>query len=262
MLTRYRFQPAWSMTLVFAVLLPSLVGLGYWQLDRAAEKTLIRDRTLARGQMAPVDVNRRLLDPATMEFRRATVQGRYRRDLTIYLDNKVQNGVPGYEVVTPLEISESGPEEAGVEKPGRVVLVNRGWIPWGDTRQALPDIDTPRGVVDLQGRLRAPPGDFFTLEARPGGTTFEPRWQNLDLDRYGKVTGLPVGPLVLELAPHDTQGGGFARQPPEYDDEWIERHKAYAVQWFALALTLVVLYVALNLKKVTGKKRGRDDPDD
>lgn len=239
MLTRYRFRPSWIVTLAFAVLLPALIGLGFWQLDRAAEKTAIRDRVLARSQMDPVDLNRVRPEPQVMEFRRATARGRYRGDLTIYLDNKVLDGTPGYEVVTPLLIG------AGAD---RVILVNRGWVSWGASRETLPAVETPGGKVELRGRLVRPPEEYFSFESGDG-TAFQALWQNLDLERYRAVTGLPVAPLVLELAPDDSGGGGLVRQSPEYDDTWIARHRAYAVQWFALALTLVVLYVALNLKK-------------
>lgn len=240
MLTGYRFRPGWITTLVFAMLLPVLIGLGMWQLDRAAEKAALRDRYMERGRMAAVDVTRQVLDAARMDFRRAEARGRYRGDLTIYLDNKVLDGVPGYEIVTPLET----PAPAGAGR--RLILVNRGWVPWGESRQSLPEIDTPPGVIEVSGRLRAPAQDYFTL-ADESDTGFQPLWQNLDLERYERVAGVPVSPLVLELGPESQGAGGFVRRWRGYDDTWIDRHKAYAVQWFALALTLVVLYVVLNM---------------
>lgn len=243
MLKGWRFRPGWVTTLVVAVLLPVLVALGFWQLERAGTKTEIRDRYEARGSMEPVDVNRQRLDAGGMDFRRARVRGRYRADLTIYLDNKVLDGVPGYEILTPLD---TGPRDDGGT---RFILVNRGWVPWGESRQTLPELDTPSRELELSGRLRAPPRDFFTLADETDSGRFQPLWQNLDLERYERLTGLSVSPLVLELDPGEQGAGGFVRRWPEYDDTWIDRHKAYAVQWFALALTLLVLYVALNLTR-------------
>lgn len=242
MLTGYRFRPGWLTTLLFAVLLPVLVGLGFWQLERAAVKTEMRDTYAARGRMDPVDVNRQALDAGRMDYRRATARGRYREALTIYLDNKVLDGVPGYEILTPLEMTTPDGGE-------RFILVNRGWVAWGESRRTLPGIDTPGGTIELSGRLRAPSRDYFTLADETEDGQFQPLWQNLDLERYERVTGLPVGPLVLELDPDEQDAGGFVRRWRDYDDVWIDRHKAYAVQWFALALTLLVLYVALNLTK-------------
>lgn len=242
MLKRYRFRPGWITTLVFIVLLPILIGLGFWQLDRAGQKTELRDRYAARGRMEPVDVNRRALDADGMDFRRATARGRYRADRTIYLDNQVLDGTPGYHVLTPLALD-------AVDDGAPFLLVNRGWVPWGESRSTLPALDTPSGEMEVSGRLRAPSQDYFTLADETAGGGFQPLWQNLDLERYADAAGLAVSPLVLELDP-DTQGaGGFVRRWRDYDDAWIDRHKAYAVQWFALALTLVVLYVALNLVK-------------
>lgn len=244
MLSRYRFRPGWVTTLAALLLVPVLVGLGLWQLDRAREKIEIRDHYRARSRMAPIDVNRSVLDPAAAEFRRAAAKGRYREDLTVYLDNKVMNGVPGYDILTPLELVEPG--GAGTD---RFILVNRGWISWGGSRRALPSIETPGGVVAVTGRLKVPPEDYFTLEDRSSDSEFKPLWQNLDLARFRKVTGLQVSPLVLQLDPADSRGGGFVRQWPRFSDPWIERHRAYAVQWFAMAFIVVVLYLVLNLER-------------
>ncbi|HSH42122.1 MAG TPA: SURF1 family protein [Arenicellales bacterium] len=239
MLKGYRFRPGWITTLATVALLPVLIGLGFWQLDRAEQKTAIRDQYLERGRLEPVDLNRQTLDARAMDFRNAVARGRYLPGFTIYLDNKVLDGTPGYQVLTPLAIQ-------GTE---RVVLVNRGWTAWGQTRQELPRVDTPDGPVEVSGRLRAPPEDYFTLGDEAGETEFQRRWQNLDLERYRRVTGLAVATLVLQLDSGGRGGEGLVQQWPEYSDIWIDRHKGYAVQWFALALTLVVLYVVLNLTK-------------
>lgn len=243
MLTQYRFRPGWVVTLATLVVFPTLIALGLWQLDRARQKTEIRDHIRERARMSPVNLSRSVPDPDAEEFRQAVVTGRYRRELTIYLDNKVVKEVPGYDILTPLRIIDAG---GGT---GRFILVNRGWISWGGSRRTLPEFDTPSGVVSLKGRLVTPSKDYFTLEKDSGDDGFKRLWENLDLARYRKVTGLSVEPVVLELSPDDTEGGGFVRQWPKYDDPWIERHKAYAVQWFAMAFIVVVLYFTLNLEK-------------
>lgn len=244
MLKGYRFRPGWATTLAAVMVVPILVGLGLWQLDRAREKIEIRDHYRARARMETVDINRATLDPASSEFRRGTARGRYRKGLTVYLDNKVLHGVPGYQILTPLELFGAGSESSGE----RFILVNRGWIPWGESRRTLPPVDTPGGVITVSGRLETPPGDYFTLEDQQSNE-FAPLWENLDLARYREVTGLAVAPLVLQLDPDDTRGGGFAREWPKFEDPWIERHRAYAVQWFAMAFIVAVLYLVLNLVK-------------
>lgn len=247
MLSDYRFRPAWKVSLAALVTLVALVGLGVWQLERAKESMAIRDHYRARSRMAPIDINTSALHPATAEFRRADVKGRYRGDFTIYVDNKVLNGIAGYYVLTPLEILNA-PGAGVAVGTGRFILVNRGWRSWGGSRQSLPAVDTPGGVVALSGRLKAPPKYYFTLQRHPP-TKFTRLWENLDLARYRKITGLAVSALVLRLDPNDTGGGGFVRQWPEYTDPWVQRHNGYAIQWFSMAFILVVMYVGLNIEK-------------
>ncbi|MGA8262178.1 MAG: SURF1 family protein [Arenicellales bacterium] len=257
MLRDYRFRPSWKVTLAALVVFPTLVGLGVWQLHRAKEAAEMRDHFRARSKMAALDINHGAPDPASGEFRRARVSGRYRADLTIYLDNKIMNGVPGYDILTPLAIadekkSESGEAGAGGVDSGtgrRFILVNRGWISWGRSRETLPAVDTPGGPVVVSGMLKAPPAKYFTLQRHVNDKTFQPLWENLDLGRYRKVTGLKVSPLVLLLDPGDRQGGGFIRRWPRYNDPWVERHNGYATQWFSMAFILVVMYVGLNVEK-------------
>lgn len=259
MLKGLRFRPTWTVSLAAVVVFVILAGLGVWQLQREKQSIQTRDHYRARSRMPAIDVNTSALDPANDEFRRARASGRYRGDLTMYLDNKVLNGVPGYYILTPLEtaggqatgaVDHSGGGRAGAESTAatRFILVNRGWVSWGRSRKTLPAVDPPRGPITVFGQLELPPKSYFTLEKHPP-RVFKPRWENLDLSLYRKLTGLPVSPLVLRLAPGDKQGGGLVRPWKQYNDPWVARHEGYAIQWFSLAFILVVMYVGLNIEK-------------
>lgn len=248
-MNRASFTRAMVPTLATLTLLPVLVVLGLWQLERAQEKMEIKQAFEARGALPPVEVGTDAVMLEDAHFRRAEVRGTFRPDYQILLDNKVYRGRAGYHVLTPLQVAGSD----------WWLLVNRGWVPWGPDRGRLPDVDTPEGAVYLRGRLRRPTEGYFTLEDGHGDPAhFEVRWQVLDLERYASLVDRKVYPVVLELDPADSSGSGFARVWPEYEDAWIARHRGYALQWFSLAIVLVIIYVVLQLR-TRGRQNGKGE---
>lgn len=246
MLAGYRFQPGWLPSLATVVLVAVFAGLGAWQLDRAAQKRDIQQRFEVRSRLPPVDLNDAQPDPETWDFRRSTGRGVYETAYQIFLDNKVYQGVAGYHVLTPLRLTGSQQR----------ILVNRGWVSWGADRRQLPRIPAASGEVVVVGRLRTPQTGYFTLESEAPSTLVSV-WQGLDLARYAVLAGIPVLPVVLELAPEARDPANLVRSWPVYRDAWIARHHGYAVQWFALAVALVVIYLAVNIRRPgAGGRRG------
>ena len=148
-------------------------------------------------------------------------------------------GRVGYHVLTPLRLAQGN----------AVVLVNRGWVPQGATRADLPALPAPKDLeLRIEGLIDFPPEKVFSLGE---GEDRDPGWpkvlQRVRLELQAEQLDARLLPMVLLLAPE--QPGGFVR-------EWIpvvigpERHVGYAVQWFALAAALVILYVLANLKRV------------
>lgn len=246
MLSGYRFQPRWVPSLVTAALLTAFVGLGLWQLDRAAQKREIQERFEQQTRMPPVELDGGRLDPQAWDFRRVSVRGEYESGYQILLDNKIYRGQAGYHVLTPLRISGSQQR----------ILVNRGWVSWGADRRRLPEAPAASGEVVLSGRLRMPQTGYFTLEKQLP-TALGSVWQGLDLAHYAEVAGIPVLPVILELAPAAEDPAGLVRSWPEYRDSWIARHHGYALQWFSLAAALVVIYLAVNIRRPGAGDRRR-----
>lgn len=238
---RFSFKPSLLVTLLMLMTLSILVALGVWQLDRATQKSEIKSKLVMRANLPELSIGSQTLSSQSHDFRLARVTGYYDPDWMFFLDNQILDSRPGYHVIVPLRISGSE----------RLVLVNRGWIAWGVSRDRLPVIVIPKDQVGVGGRLRMPAKDFFTLEDSSSRTKFERLWQNLDIERFEDITGLSVQPLILELDPSDLSDPApdLIQRWREYDDSWIERHRAYAFQWFGLALVLIILYFILNLKR-------------
>ena len=159
-----------------------------------------------------------------------TVQGEFLPRYTVYLDNKLNHGRLGYEVITPLRSSS-----------GSNVLVNRGWIAAGKTRDALPEVRTPAGQVRIEGIALERLPRVLSLQKDAGKLR-----QTLDIERFAFETGLRLEPRVIEQ--HSDLPDGLARDwPPR--DLGIEKHQGYALQWYSLAALAVVLLVVLSFRK-------------
>ena len=218
-----------------------MLALGWWQLQRAAVKQQIADDVVLKNQME-FDLAHFVID-VEQRYARATAVGRYLPQQTFFLDSQTHHGQVGYHVITPFQ----------VESNGQLILVNRGWVGAGSTRLVLPQIDTPVEQLSISGRLNLPASKpLFWDDSVP--VVQNGAWQFLSLPYYQLQTGLSVAPLLLELDKTLDQVGGYVRQWRTYDDQWINRHRAYALQWFSMALVflLMCLFVLYKSNGVKG----------
>jgi len=163
---------------------------------------------------------------------RIVVYGEFLAEHTLLLDNKVRAKRVGYEVVTPLRLAE-----------GIHVLVNRGWIAAPARREELPDVPTPRGRVRVEGiMLERLPRALKLGEPAKGRVR-----PSLELKEVARETGLTLQAFVIEQ--HSAAPDGLSRDwPPR--DAGAEKHAAYALQWYSLAVLAVALFVFLSFRKL------------
>lgn len=210
MASGYSFRPrGWALAAAAAAC-AAFIALGNWQARRAEEK-----RALG----------------AQLEKNRISLSGTFLPERTVFLDNKIRNHRAGYEVVTPLRVDGEG------------VLVNRGWIEAGRTREALPEVRTPAGVVRIEG---------IALERLPrvlhvGKTESGKVRQTLDIGEFAAETGLRLRPFFLEQ--HSAADDGLLRDWPRAD-AGVATHESYSLQWYSFAALTVVLFLALSFRRV------------
>jgi surfeit locus 1 family protein len=232
---RRSFRPALLPGVLALLAIAATVSLGNWQTRRAEEK-LALGRELDAAAHGPVlNLPPDTVDERSYAFRRVSVRGQYLPLNTILLDNKVLRGVAGYQVLTPMKIA--GGDVA--------VLVNRGWVAAGARRDVLPQIRTPDGTGTVEGVAVVPSSHILELDAN---TEEGVVWQNLMLARYAKWSGLKLQPVVLQQT-NDTADGLV--RVWDRPDTGADKHRGYAFQWYALALTLLIIYVALSFKRTS-----------
>jgi surfeit locus 1 family protein len=173
------------------------------------------------------------VDARAYAFSRVSARGEYSAGHTILLDNKVLRGVAGYQVLTPLKL-------AGGDT---YVLINRGWVAAGPRRDSLPQIRTPAGSVTVEGVAVVPGAHMLELDAK---TEEGMVWQNLILARYAKWSGLKLQPVVLQQSSQIDDGLLRVWDRP---DTGADKHRGYAFQWYALAATILISYVAFSFRR-------------
>lgn len=225
-----------GVVLVAAVLAAVVTArLGWWQLDRAAQKQGLQRAIDARGAMPALSLRELAATPdaaAAQHHRQVRVQGRWLAARTVFLDNRQMNGRPGFYVVTPLLLG-----------PGDAVLVQRGWAPRDFLdRSQLPAVPTPDGEVSLLARIAPTPSRLYDF----GGAETGPIRQNLDIAEFSREAGIALRPLaLLQLVPAGPDDGLQRQWPAPAVD--VAKHHGYAFQWFALCTLITGLYVWFQL---------------
>jgi surfeit locus 1 family protein len=238
----FRFSPGLWPTLAYLALLPALLGLGLWQLDRAEAKAALIDLRASSESAAAVDLGRAAGLSEADRYRVATVTGRYHPGQQWLLDNRLFNGMPGYHVFTPFVV-------AGDQLPR--LLVNRGWVAVGESREYLPPLPLPEGKVVLRGRLDRPASVGIVVGEPPlDSLAGRVVLLSLEIADLAAVKGWPL--LRYALVIDEDRPGALQYDWSPIPPMGPEKHLGYAVQWFGIAIALTLIYVGVNTRRDDG----------
>lgn len=227
-------------TLAYLGLLLILLALGNWQLGRAEEKRRLLAMQAEQTNSTPLVLTASNPDDgAGFRYKKVQLQGHYDLARQFLLDNQINAGKAGYFVLTPFILGDGQ----------KAVLVNRGWVPLMPRRTELPviGINTPPTVIS--GRINQFPAVGIKLAGAELPTESWPSVvQIINSSILGKKLGYDLFSFQVELDPQVPEGYVRTWQtstlmPPE-------QHTAYAMQWFALALTLTLLFIVHCFKKI------------
>lgn len=223
------------MTTVAAACFVALVTyLGVWQTHRAGEKRARQAMLEARVAEPPLTLTGMVPSADAVLYRRVQARGEWHAPGQVYVDNRIHDGRAGFEVITPLRLADGG---------GAMLLVDRGWIARDASYPRAPAVPPPAGEVAVSGLATLPPARFIELSAE---TIAGDVWQNLSIARYRERTGLAVLPVIMLAEATDPRLVAASERP----DAGVAKHEEYALTWFSLAATAVVLWVALNLRRL------------
>ena len=230
------FAPRPFTTLLTLVLIVFLISLGRWQLRRADEKQALFD-SFEAGADATLPIDRGT--PPVRRYQHIEADGHYDETRQILIDNMMNGERAGYFVITPFALTGGG-----------WLLVNRGWVPLGASRAERPAVAVAGDERRVHGRADHMPSPGIQLGNKaplappyPVVAAFPSRTDIAQLLRESAWTSATE--LVL-LDPGEPDGYVRHWTAPGFPPM---RHIAYAVQWFALAVTLFVIYIVTNLKR-------------
>lgn len=211
-----------------------LIGLGIWQLQRLDWKEAIIAERAERAAAPPL-VLTEVTDARwkDLEHRRVTFRGRYVHDREMLVWNKVRHGQTGFDLITPMTLEDGG-----------AVLVHRGWVP-----RAWPDGQVerrrPTGTIALTGILRD--GGKATPWI-PDNNPATGEWFFADVAEMARAAGLAdAKPYLVRVTPAPDEGG--YPKGPHATFEIRNKHLEYAITWFGLAATLVIIYIAFHWRR-------------
>lgn len=248
--TGLHFDFEWRITVFTAVMVPLMLSLGFWQLQRADEKAALASSFEERQRQRPASIADLWGGSAeSLAYVPVRVSGNYLADQYFLLDNQIHNGTFGYQVLNVLQLSDS----AGS------VLVNRGWIAGDSGRRTLPQVPVVEGSVNIIGQVYVAPGEPYLLAEQQLDKNWPKVIQAVEMDKLEPA----VSPQGAErVFPYPIRIAAGAQGALTVNWQVVnmspQKHHGYAVQWFAMAGVLLVFYVlrSSNLGQVisrTGK---------
>ena len=257
---RFLLKPRWILSHLFVlVVVVVMINLGFWQLSRLDERKAANS-IVTNAMKQPAEPLSTVLPAGTastteqvkvVDYQPVYVTGTYRSDEQVLVNNRTNNGAPGYWVVTPLVLSD-----------GTAVAINRGWIPFSYTADgSWEEFAPPKGTVTVQGLLRQ------SQVRETNGLVSSPKdsevgtlraLARLDVGRLAQQIDERLIPGYISLRVQDPAQGELP-VPVPLPELSQGPHLGYALQWFAFALLTIIVYPLLLRRYARRKKMDGHD---
>ena len=230
----FRFIPFLAAIVVALIAL----SLGNWQSRRAEEKQRLASEQTLQAALPALDMQLLNQGKAPAYFRSVQMTGSFIAQWPIYLDNRPYQGKAGFYLLMPFKLKDSE----------KTLLVMRGWLPRdAQNRVQLPIIPTPEGELQLEGKVRESVGHVMQLGSEPVLQSGVIR-QNFEVTELSKASGLKLENFIIEQI-SDTEDG-LIRDWPQ-PSLGMEKHRGYAFQWYGLAVTALLFFIATGIKRAS-----------
>ncbi|MBI1892456.1 MAG: SURF1 family protein [Burkholderiales bacterium] len=239
-----RFQFRWIPFVAAMFVVAVGMMAGQWQTRRAVERESNQAKLEARSHAVPIDINDAAVTSDEVEYSRVRVKGEFVRNWPLYLDNRPHQGRAGFYLLMPLKI-------AGTDQS---VLVVRGWFPRDmQQRTRLPQMVTPDGTIEIKGMARRHADRLFQFDSvaplQAGAIV-----QNAEIADVAAASKLKLLPFLI--AQTSDMKDGLLRDWPR-PASGADKNRAYAFQWYGLALTAFIFFVVTGFRRGTKQQAAR-----
>ncbi len=213
-----------SKILIFAIIfVPITISLGFWQLDRAQEKTEIIANYDELLTSEPINLNAK---STYKNWQPVTTMGRF-KDTVIFEDNAILNGRAGFKIY---HLFENG--------DGSYVFVHRGFIERNMIKNNLPQIDMPKGKQSLKGSVLIKQDNSFVQDIEESDARIVQEF-NIErlINKFPILKDRYLHPFLLNLDIRDKNKFLAIEKPVNMK---ASKHIGYAIQWFGLCLALII----------------------
>ena len=198
-----------------------LTSLGTWQLVRLNWKIELINQIETSLKDKPVNLSNKNLK----NYLRIKTNGKINFEKQIYLYNLNEKGEPGFEVINPLIINNQN------------YLLNRGWISFDKkNNKEINKIDENNIIGILRKQTKA-------NRFKPKNDILDNYWFTLNRDDIFKFTGKKFSPFVIYLSNKNE-----SPKPKSITANISNNHKKYAITWFSLAISILLLYLYFRKK--------------
>jgi surfeit locus 1 family protein len=216
-----KFQPPLSAMICALLAFTILIGLGTWQIKRLEWKTALLAEISARMEKPPVPLPEKLDNPASWEYRRATMTGHFIYNHEFLIKPRTLDGVSGYHMLVPF-----------ARLSGGTVMVNRGWI----SDELMTKAYRPQDTIQIEGIIQLPHKSYWT----PPNAPQKNDWYWPDVGAMAAAAQLKnVAPVIFTIS---TAKPGVYPVAGEVELNIPNDHKQYAIFWFLMAFASQVIF--------------------
>ncbi len=217
-----------------------LLALGSWQTYRLFWKIELNNFRYEQANSQPVKLPSVLENKDRWNFRPVYIEGQFQHDKEIYLAARSFQSQVGYQIITPLKTID-----------GRVLLVNRGWVPDKKKSPSARLEGQISGIIKVTGLVTFGQTDSYI---KPNNQPEENMWFWIDLPEISSTLDIPKQNFILDVK--STNPSSDIPIGNQTRIQMRNEHLQYAIVWYLLALTLVIItYVIKRRSRVEAREK-------
>ena len=220
---------------IFYIIFGSVfVFLGFWQIERGAEKDQIVSNFEEAQMKQPFPISNN-----SKKWDRVYVNGALDKSKTIFIDNTIYKGALGYKVVAPLILDMD-----------EIILVDFGWTKQPERRGDVKTVEISSNQnISVTGVLEQPELGLVLSDE-----LFSSSWpkisQSKSIDALQELFDEKIYPFIL--LSDFRKDSDLTYIKPVVTNMPPVKHYGYAGQWFAMFIALTIMYIYF-LRKSTNE---------